>query len=81
MPLSNKDFGFLPGDVESKLAPYMQPLWDNLKVIQDQFPETDKNHQLITTMIKDDKLVIEPLSYIREEVCREFILLLTKHKT
>jgi PhoH-like ATPase len=65
VPLSNKDIGFLPGDVESKLAPYMQPLWDNLKVIQDQFPETDKQHQLIDTMIKEQKLVIEPLSYIR----------------
>lgn len=65
VPLSNKDIGFLPGDVESKLAPYMQPLWDNLKVIQDQFPETDKQHQLINQMIKDSKLVIEPLSYIR----------------
>lgn len=65
VPLSNKDIGFLPGDVESKLAPYMQPLWDNLKVIQDQFPETDKQHQLIDTLIKDEKIVIEPLSYIR----------------
>jgi PhoH-like ATPase len=65
VPLSNKDIGYLPGDVESKLAPYMQPLWDNLKVIQDQFPETDKNHQLINTMVKEGKLVIEPLSYIR----------------
>ncbi|PKL84158.1 MAG: ribonuclease [Ignavibacteriae bacterium HGW-Ignavibacteriae-3] len=65
VPLSNKDLGFLPGDVESKLAPYMQPLWDNLKVIQDQFPESDKNHQLINSMIKEEKLVIEPLSYIR----------------
>jgi PhoH-like ATPase len=65
VPLSNKDLGFLPGDIESKLAPYMQPLWDNLKVIQDQFPETDKNYQLINTMIKEEKLVIEPLSYIR----------------
>ncbi|MFA7287777.1 MAG: PhoH family protein [Melioribacteraceae bacterium] len=65
VPLSNKDIGFLPGDVESKLAPYMQPLWDNLKVIQDQFPEADKNHQAINSMIKEDKLVIEPLSYIR----------------
>ncbi|GMU96270.1 PhoH family protein [Ignavibacterium album] len=65
VPLSNKDIGFLPGDVESKLAPYMQPLWDNLKVIQDQFPEHDKQHQAIDTMIKDEKLVIEPLSYIR----------------
>lgn len=65
VPLSNKDIGYLPGDVESKLAPYMQPLWDNLKVIQDQFKETDKYHTIITNMIKDDKLVIEPLSYIR----------------
>ena len=65
VPLSNKDIGYLPGDVESKLAPYMQPLWDNLKVIQDQYPETEKQHQLITQMVKEQKLVIEPLSYIR----------------
>jgi len=65
VPLSNKDLGFLPGDVESKLAPYMQPLWDNLKVIQDQFSETDRQHIAINQMIKDEKLVIEPLSYIR----------------
>lgn len=65
VPLSNKDIGFLPGDVEDKLAPYMQPLWDNLKVIQDQFPETDKHHQQINTMLKEEKLVIEPLTYIR----------------
>ncbi len=65
VPLSNKDIGYLPGDVESKLAPYMQPLWDNLKVIQDQFPENDKQHTAIDTMIKDEKLVIEALSYIR----------------
>ncbi|MFA5403493.1 MAG: PhoH family protein [Ignavibacteria bacterium] len=65
IPLSNKDIGFLPGDVDSKLAPYMQPLWDNLKVIQDQFPDTDKHHLQITQMIKDEKLIVEPLSYIR----------------
>jgi PhoH-like ATPase len=65
VPLSNKDIGFLPGDVQSKLEPYMQPLWDNLRVIQDQFTETDKQNQQITAMIKDEKLVIEPLSYIR----------------
>jgi PhoH-like ATPase len=65
IPLSNKDIGYLPGDVESKLAPYMQPLWDNLKVIQDQYKEADKNFQAINTMIKEEKLVVEPLSYIR----------------
>lgn len=65
VPLSNKDIGYLPGDVESKLAPYMQPLWDNLKIIQDQYKETDQAHQTINQMVKEDKLVIEPLSYIR----------------
>jgi len=65
VPLSNKDIGFLPGDVQSKLEPYMQPLWDNIRVIQDQFKENDKQFQAINTMIKDEKLVIEPLSYIR----------------
>ena len=65
VPLSNKDLGYLPGDVESKLGPYMQPLWDNLKVIQDQYKESDKHYTAITSMLKENKLVIEPLSYIR----------------
>lgn len=65
IPLSNKDIGYLPGDVDSKLAPYMQPLWDNLKVIQDQYPDTDKHHQAISNMVKEEKLIVEPLSYIR----------------
>jgi PhoH-like ATPase len=65
VPLSNKDIGFLPGDVESKIGPYMQPLWDNLKVIQDQFKETDIKFTAIENLVKDNKLVIEPLSYIR----------------
>jgi PhoH-like ATPase len=65
VPLSNKDIGYLPGDIDDKLAPYMQPLWDNIKIIQDQYTETDKQHQTITQMMKDNKLVIEPLTYIR----------------
>ncbi len=65
IPLSNRDIGYLPGDVQSKIEPYMQPLWDNLRVIQDQFTETDKQSMLITNMVKEEKLVIEPLSYIR----------------
>ena len=34
IPLSNRDLGFLPGDIDSKLTPYMQPLFDNLTVIK-----------------------------------------------
>jgi PhoH-like ATPase len=65
VPLSNKDMGYLPGDIESKLAPYMQPIWDNLKIIQNQYPEDDRQYQQIEQMVKDNKLVVEPLSYIR----------------
>ena len=36
VPLSNRDIGFLPGDVNSKIGPYMEPLWDNLKFIKNQ---------------------------------------------
>ena len=65
VPLSNKDIGYLPGDIQSKIEPYMQPLWDNLRVIQDQFPEGDRQSLAITSMLKEEKLVIEPLTYIR----------------
>jgi len=65
VPLSNKDIGFLPGDIKSKLNPYMEPLWDNLKFIQNQFKESDKEYQKITELINQEKLVIQPLAYIR----------------
>ncbi|MFA0961901.1 PhoH family protein [Roseivirga sp. BDSF3-8] len=65
VPLSNKDIGYLPGDIKSKLNPYMEPLWDNLKFIQNQFKETDKDFQKITDMVNKEKLVIQPLAYIR----------------
>ncbi|AHM61991.1 PhoH family protein [Flammeovirgaceae bacterium 311] len=65
VPLSNKDIGYLPGDVKSKLNPYMEPLFDNLKFVQSQFRESDKEYQRITEMIEREKLVISPLAYIR----------------
>ncbi len=65
VPLSNKDIGYLPGDIQSKLEPYMQPLYDNLAVIQAQFPESGPRHQQIKELLNQEKLVIAPLSYIR----------------
>jgi PhoH-like ATPase len=65
VPLSNKDIGFLPGDIKSKVNPYMEPLWDNLKFIQNQFHETDKEFAKIADMVTQEKLVITPLAYIR----------------
>ena len=65
VPLSNKDIGFLPGDVASKLDPYMQPLYDNLAVIQNHFNENNVSSKPITQLIEKEKIVITPISYIR----------------
>ncbi len=65
VPLSNKDLGYLPGDVNSKLDPYMQPLHDNLSVIQNQLAQDNTRNRRIQELLEDGKIVITPLSYIR----------------
>jgi len=65
VPLSNKDLGYLPGDVASKLDPYMQPLYDNLSVIQNHFNENNGHSKQIKELIEEEKIVITPISYIR----------------
>jgi PhoH-like ATPase len=65
VPLSNKDIGFLPGDAEAKINPYMQPLWDNLKFIKNQFGERDRNFKQIDEMVENEKIVVTPLAFIR----------------
>lgn len=65
VPLSNKDIGYLPGDIKSKIDPYMQPLWDNLKLIQYQYNESEPEYKHITQMLESEKLMITPLAYIR----------------
>ena len=65
VPLGNKDIGYLPGDISSKINPYMEPLWDNFKYIQNQYDETSKDFKVLKNMIESEKLVIQPLAYIR----------------
>ena len=63
--LSNKDIGFLPGDAQEKVAPYMQPLFDNLNVIKHQFSPTSTELKRLDEMQKSGQLVIEALAFIR----------------
>lgn len=65
VPLSNKDIGYLPGDIQSKLDPYMQPIWDNLKLIKGQFEKHDSTPKRIDEMLENEKISIAPLAYIR----------------
>lgn len=65
VPLSNKDIGFLPGDIKSKVDPYMAPIWDNLKFIRDQFANDEKTQLKIDELVKTEKIEIAPLAFIR----------------
>lgn len=65
VPLSNKDIGFLPGDVKSKVDPYMAPIWDNLKFIRSQFAGDEKTQYKIDEMLNSGKIEIAPLAFIR----------------
>lgn len=63
--LANKDIGFLPGTEKEKVAPYMQPLFDNLNVIKSQFSPSAKEVRQLEELQKEERLVIEALAFIR----------------
>ncbi len=63
--LGNQELGFLPGDQKAKMSPFLQPLMDNLNVIKEQFRPSSKEALRIESMLTQQKLVIEPLAYIR----------------
>ena len=65
IPLKNQELGFLPGDIKDKIGPYMLPLYDNLAVIKKCFKDTSKEVVRIEDMLRTEKLLINPLAYIR----------------
>ena len=65
IPLQNQEMGFLPGDIKEKLGPYMLPLYDNLAVIKKSFRETSREAVKVEEMLRNEKLLITPLAYIR----------------
>ena len=65
VPLSNREIGFLPGDAEDKISPYMQPLWDNLKFIRSQFRENTRKSKIIDELKEGGDLEITALAFIR----------------
>jgi len=74
-----KDIGYLPGDMNEKLRPWMQPIYDNLEYLFDIDEESnDKNGQKTTIedAVKDINLEVEALTYIRgRSIPKQFIIL------
>lgn len=65
VPLSNKEIGFLPGDANEKISPYMEPLWDNMKFIKSQFGQNEKKYKQLLEMETSGSIIITPLAFIR----------------
>lgn len=76
VPLGNKDLGYLPGDIDSKLSPYMEPLWDNLRFIKQQYSQGQKEYRAIDQMIETEKLHVMPLAFIRgRSLSRDMVII------
>lgn len=59
MPMG-RDLGYLPGDKNEKMAPWMAPLHDNLELIF-----SEKGRMYLDGLSAEGKLEVEPLTYIR----------------
>jgi PhoH-like ATPase len=85
MPMG-KDIGYLPGSIDEKLSPWMQPIFDNLEYLFEQgkngsmgakFTKSKKNETYTSyeDMLKDGKIKVEPLMFIRgRSIPKQFII-------
>ena len=61
-----RDMGFLPGDTQEKLAPWMQPIFDNLEILMNGTnSKMDSKRDFFNELINKRLLIVEPLTYIR----------------
>lgn len=70
-----RDIGFLPGDIEEKLAPWMQPIFDNVELLLSSFDEGGKRKRGYRELIDLGLMEIEPLTYIRgRSIPRQYMI-------
>jgi PhoH-like ATPase len=60
-----RDIGFLPGSVEEKLNPWMQPIFDNVEFLMGLSQKDKKSGRSYTELLDLGVIAIEPLTYIR----------------
>jgi len=60
-----RDLGYLPGDVEEKLNPWMQPIFDNVEFLMGLSASDKRQGRSYRELIDLGMLQIEPLTYIR----------------
>ena len=68
-----KDIGYLPGDIEQKLNPWMQPIFDNVEFL---LGSGKKASGQVQELINQGMLNIEPLTYIRgRSIPNQFLII------
>jgi PhoH-like ATPase len=60
-----RDIGFLPGDIEEKLNPWMQPIYDNIELLLGLSKSDRKDGRSYTELFELGFIEVEPLTYIR----------------
>jgi PhoH-like ATPase len=60
-----RELGFLPGDLEEKLRPWMQPIFDNLEMLLASPTDKAAQYTRLNEYIDDGRIELEALTYIR----------------
>ena len=69
-----KELGFLPGSLEEKLAPWMQPIHDALEMLSDL--NMGQEHRRSGDLMRSGSIVVEALSYIRgRSIANQFMII------
>jgi PhoH-like ATPase len=69
-----KELGFLPGSLEEKLAPWMQPIHDALEMLSDL--NMGHEHRRSADLMRSGNIVVEALSYIRgRSIANQFMII------
>jgi len=69
-----KELGFLPGSLEEKLAPWMQPIHDALEMLSDL--NMGHEHRRSVDLMRSGSIVVEALSYIRgRSIANQFMII------
>ena len=69
-----KEIGFLPGSLEEKLNPWMQPIHDALEMLSDLNMGHEQRRS--TDLMRSGQIVVEPLSYIRgRSIAQQFMII------
>ncbi|MDH5560940.1 MAG: PhoH family protein [Deltaproteobacteria bacterium] len=60
-----RDMGYLPGDIEEKMAPWMQPVFDNLEFLTAAQGKSGGKSGSYQRLLESGLIELEPLTYIR----------------